>query len=294
MELRHLRYFVAVAQERHFTRAAARLGIAQPPLSQQIRDLEQELGARLFERTPQGARLTPAGEALLVEARALLEGAQQARQAVARAQQGLSGRLRVGFTASATFNPVVPGAIRGFRRNYPQVQLVLQEANTQLLMEGLAQERFDAIFLRPGLSDPPGVALLRFADEPLKIALPASHALAQAGALPLAALADEPFVLFPRTAGVSLHDEIVEACHRAGFEPRLNQEAPQIATLVNLVAAELGVALVPAAITRIALEGVRYLDIEPPVPVARLALATRPGDARALVAHFIQECQALG
>ena len=181
MELRHLRYFVAVAQERHFTRAAARLGIAQPPLSQQIRDLEQELGARLFERTPQGARLTPAGEALLVEARALLEGAQQARQAVARAQQGLSGRLRVGFTASATFNPVVPGAIRGFRRNYPQVQLVLQEANTQLLMEGLAQERFDAIFLRPGLSDPPGVALLRFADEPLKIALPASHALAQAG-----------------------------------------------------------------------------------------------------------------
>jgi DNA-binding transcriptional LysR family regulator len=294
MELRHLRYFLAVADERNFTRAAAKLGIAQPPLSQQIRDLEEELGARLFERTPQGAMLTAAGSALLAEARALVDGAQQARQAVERAVRGQSGRLRVGFTASATFNPVVPGAIRGFRRTYPQVQLVLQEANTMKLLDGLAQGRFDAIFLRPGVSDPLDVRLHRFADEPLKIALPASHPHAAAGRLPLAALAQDPFVLFPRAVGVSLHDEILNACRQAGFEPQLNQEAPQIATLVNLVAAELGVALVPAAITRIALDGVRYLDIEPPVPVARLALATRPADDRALVANFIAECVALG
>ncbi|MET0519302.1 MAG: LysR family transcriptional regulator [Burkholderiaceae bacterium] len=294
MELRHLRYFLAVADERNFTRAAARLGIGQPPLSQQIRDLEQELGARLFERTPQGANLTAAGSALLAEARALVDGAQQARQAVERAVRGQSGRLRVGFTASATFNPVVPGAIRGFRRAYAEVQLVLQEANTMQLIEGLAQSRFDAIFLRPGVSDPEGVRLHRFADEPLKIALPASHRLAGAGRLPLSALARDPFVLFPRAVGVSLHDEILNACRQAGFEPQLNQEAPQIATLVNLVAAELGVALVPAAIARIALDGVRYLDIEPPVPVARLALATRLADDGVLVANFIAECVALG
>lgn len=273
MELRHLRYFLAVAEEGNFTRAAAKLGIGQPPLSQQIRDLEREVGAALFHRVPHGAELTAAGAAFLGEAKASLAAAEKAKLAAQSANRGETGRLSLGFTASSAFNPVVSTTIRRFRARWPDVRLALTEMNTLALMQKLEGGELDATFMRPSLDDPAGIRLRRLPDEPMVIALPASHPLARRSNLPLAALADEPFILFPRLVGLSLYDDVVLACRKAGFELTVAQEAPQISSVVNLVAAELGVSIVPASISQIKLEGVAYRPIEGPPAVARLALA---------------------
>ncbi|MBY5832398.1 LysR family transcriptional regulator [Rhizobium ruizarguesonis] len=273
MELRHLRYFLAVAEEGNFTRAAGKLGIGQPPLSQQIRDLEREVGAALFHRVPHGAELTAAGTAFLGEAKASLAAAEKAKLVAQSANRGETGRLSLGFTASSAFNPVVSTTIRRFRARWPEVQLSLTEMNTLALMQKLERGELDAAFMRPGLDDPAGIRLRRLPDEPMVIALPASHPLARRSELPLAALADEPFILFPRLVGLSLYDDVVLACRKAGFELTVAQEAPQISSVVNLVAADLGVSIVPASISQIKLEGVAYRPIEGPPAVARLALA---------------------
>lgn len=273
MELRHLRYFLAVAEEGNFTRAAGKLGIGQPPLSQQIRDLEREVGAALFHRVPHGAELTAAGAAFLGEAKASLAAAEKAKLAAQSANRGETGRLSLGFTASSAFNPVVSTTIRRFRARWPEVQLSLTEMNTLALMQKLERGELDATFMRPSLDDPTGIRLRRLPDEPMVIALPASHPLARHSKLPLAALADEPFILFPRLVGLSLYDDVVLACRKAGFELTVAQEAPQISSVVNLVAADLGVSIVPASISQIKLEGVAYRPIEGPPAVARLALA---------------------
>ncbi|TAU91419.1 LysR family transcriptional regulator [Rhizobium leguminosarum] len=273
MELRHLRYFLAVAEEGNFTRAAGKLGIGQPPLSQQIRDLEREVGAALFHRVPHGAELTAAGTAFFGEAKASLAAAEKAKLAAQSANRGETGRLSLGFTASSAFNPVVSTTIRRFRARWPEVQLSLTEMNTLALMQKLERGELDATFMRPSLDDPMGIRLRRLPDEPMVIALPASHPLARRSSVPLAALAEEPFILFPRLVGLSLYDDVVLACRRAGFELTVAQEAPQISSVVNLVAADLGVSIVPASISQIMLEGVAYRPIEGPPAVARLALA---------------------
>ncbi|MBB3311635.1 DNA-binding transcriptional LysR family regulator [Rhizobium sp. BK196] len=273
MELRHLRYFLAVAEEGNFTRAAARIGIGQPPLSQQIRDLETEIGAVLFHRVPHGAELTAAGAAFLSEAKASLAAAEKARLAAQSANRGETGRLSLGFTASSAFNPIVSTTIRRFQARWPEVQLSLTEMNTLGLMQKLERGEVDAAFMRPGLDDPDGVRLKRLPDEPMVVALPASHPLAKRKTLALALLAREPFILFPRLVGLSLYDDVVRACHEAGFELTVAQEAPQISSVVNLVAADLGVSIVPASISQIKLAGVVYRPIDGPPAVARLALA---------------------
>jgi DNA-binding transcriptional LysR family regulator len=273
MELRHIRYFLAVAEEGNFTRAAAKLGIGQPPLSQQIRDMETEIGAPLFHRVPHGAELTAAGMAFLPEAKAAVVAAEKAKLAAQRATRGETGRLTLGFTASSAFNPAVSGTIRRFRHQWPDVGLSLTEMNSNWLMEKLMREEIDAAFIRPGLEDPKDVRLKRLTDEPMLVALPAHHALARHQRVPLGALAGEPFSLFPRTVGLSLYDDIVRACRAAGFELVVTQEAPQIPSVVNLVAADLGVSIVPASIAQIALDGVAYRPIEGPPLVARLGLA---------------------
>ncbi|RDJ15828.1 LysR family transcriptional regulator [Rhizobium grahamii] len=273
MELRHIRYFLAVAEEGNFTRAAAKLGIAQPPLSQQIRDLENEVGASLFHRVPHGAELTAAGNAFLPEGRAAIAAAEKAKLAAQRATRGETGRLALGFTASSAFNTAVSGTIRRFRSQWPDVSLSLTEMNSNWLMEKLQRQEIDVAFIRPGLEDPKDVTLKRLADEPMLIALPAHHPLAKYGKVPLSALAGEPFILFPRTVGLSLYDDIVRGCRDAGFELVVTQEAPQIPSVVNLVAADLGVSIVPASIAHLALDGVAYRPIEGPPLVARLGLA---------------------
>ncbi|MGI4856696.1 MAG: LysR family transcriptional regulator [Janthinobacterium lividum] len=288
MELRHLRYFLAVAQEASFTRAASRLGLGQPPLSQQIKQLEQELGVRLFRRTSHGVVLSDAGRAFEPEAQRVLDDTQRAMRAAQRAGRGETGILRVGFTGSAAFNAVVPDSIRRFRTAYPKVELTLEEATTAHLLQSLQESRLDAAFIRPGASLTAELDLHPLPDEAMKIVVPSDHPLACRARAALAELTNEPFVLFPREIGLSIRETVLEACVAAGFTPRLGQEAPQISSVINLVAAALGVSIVPAAIAKVRVDGVRYLDIIGDAPRARLAVATRSGGAEATVVNFLR------
>ena len=178
MELRHIRYFLAVAEEQHFTRAAAKVGIGQPPLSQQIKDLEREVGAALFHRLAHGAELTEAGKAFLAGVKDMPLIAERATMAARRAARGETGSLRVGFTASAAFNVVVPSAIRAFRRAYPEIYLTLEEANTTRLVSGLREGTLDAVFLRPGTPGSEELQLRPLSEEPMVVALPERHSAA--------------------------------------------------------------------------------------------------------------------
>src|SRR3984957_16944269 len=190
MELRPLRYFVAVAEEGHVPRAAERLGIQQPPLSQQIRALERELDAQLFRRKPRGVELTPAGRALLDEARAILARTEKAIAATKRAAHGESGRIGIGFTSSASFHPFVPRAIRAFRESHPLVALALEESGTVELVEALRRQTLDAAFFRSPVGESADLVIRPLLEERMVAALPSGHALSRAtGDLPLAALA---------------------------------------------------------------------------------------------------------
>jgi DNA-binding transcriptional LysR family regulator len=287
MELRHIRYFLAVAEERHFTRAAAKVGIGQPPLSQQIKDLEVEIGAPLFHRVAHGAELTAAGEAFLRAVKEMPALAERATKAARRAARGETGSLRVGFTASATFNAVVPSAIRAFRRAYADVGLVLEEANTTRLVAGLQDGSFDVAFLRLGAAGSEGLQLRLLSEEPMMVALPTGHFAAKRQEVDLAVLKDDSFLLFPRPIGPTLYDTIVNACRRAGFEPAIGQFAPQIGTVVNLVAAELGVSIVPASMSQLRVKGVVYRAIAGQAPTVRIALAHRRGETSPIVRNFV-------
>lgn len=287
MELRHLRYFVAVAEEGNVTRAAARLHISQPPLSQQIKDLETTLGAALFERSVQGMVLTAVGEAFLSEARRTLHAADQAMEVATRAARGEQGLLRLGFTSSAAFNPVVATTVREFRQRWPGVRVVLEEANTTQLTVSLGQRALDAAFLRPGLGELPGLRVMRFRDERMRAVVPTSHRLAHRRRIALKDLAPDPFVLFPRSVGLSLHDAILDACQANGFVPRLELEVPQLSSVINLVAAGMGVSVVPASLSQVQVQGVRHLDLSGLVPRATLGLAVRDQAPGPTVSHLL-------
>jgi DNA-binding transcriptional LysR family regulator len=287
MELRHLRYFVAVAEEGNITRAAERLGIGQPPLSQQIHALERELDVRLFHRTGHGVVPTDAGKALLVDAKRLLDDVEHATLNAQRAGRGETGHLHLGFTASAAFHPIVRALVREFRNTYPGVGLTLTEGTTAHLLALLDEGRIDLAFLRPGVHSFAGVVLQDIASEPMKAVLPVTHPLAQRTRIALSALAQEPFVLIPRAASPMLHDEIVSACRHAGFEPMPGQQAPQLSTVVSLVAAEFGVSIVPASVSQFHAEGVTYVDITDAKVRSKLALASLEGNASARVDNFL-------
>ncbi len=220
MELRHLRYFVAVAEERHITRAAARLGIQQPPLSQQIRALEAELQVQLLRRKPRGVELTQAGEVLYAEAQQILRQIEHATTAARRVGRGEAGRIGLGFTSSASFHPFVPRVIREYREAHPLVALSLEESGTGELVAALQAERLDAAFVRSPIGAAEGIAVHSILAEPMVAVLPEGHALAVGGKpLALAALAPETFILYRRPLGPGLYDAIIAACQRAGFSP---------------------------------------------------------------------------
>ena len=293
MELRHLRYFVAVAEEAHITRAAERLGIQQPPLSQQIRALERELDVQLFRRKPRGVELTDAGQAFLERARAILDQVERAFATTRRTARGEQGRVVVGFTSSAPFHPFVPRVIRAFREISPLVSLVLEESGSSELVQGLHNEEIDAAFIRSPLADVVGLVVRPLLEEEMVVALPAGHALAKdSGALPLSALANETFILYKRPGGPGLYDTIITACRGAGFSPRVGQEAPRIISTLNLVAAGLGVSIVPTSLQRLQMDGVIYRDLcDSPGLKAPLILACRPGENSAAVQRFIDLVQ---
>jgi DNA-binding transcriptional LysR family regulator len=289
MELRHLRYFVAVAEEGHVTRAAERLGIQQPPLSQQIQALERELDAQLFRRKPRGVELTPAGRALFDEARAILARADEAVAATKRAARGEAGRVGIGFTSSASFHPFVPRAIRAFREAHPLVALALEESGTTELVEALRAQAIDAAFVRSPVGESDDLFVRPLFEEPMVAALPSGHSLSGADDnLPLAALAGETFILYRRPVGPGLHDAIIAACDRAGFSPKIGQEAPRMLSTLSLVAAGLGVTVVPASMSRLEAEGVVYRPIDPKAELtAPLNLAYRRDEISAAVRRFV-------
>lgn len=288
MELRHIRYFLAIAEEGSFTRAAERLGIGQPPLSQQIKALEDEVGVRLFRRLAHGAELTEAGQAFHGAVAGMPGQASEAMRLARRAAGGESGLLRVGFTGTAALNPTVPACIRAFRKNYPDVELQVTEANSVALAAALMEDRLDVAILRPARSDPQELTEEILEEELLVAALPVSHPLAAGPeAIRLAALSASPFILTPRDVAVSLHDAVLEACASVGFAPQIGQPAPQIASILSLVSAELGVSLVPRSIARIALPGVvlkPLLDTEQRIG---LAVCYRHGSTRPTVRNFV-------
>ena len=286
MELRHLRYFVAVAEERNFTRAAAKLGIGQPPLSLQIKDLEAELDVRLFRRVPHGAELTSAGECFLEEVRGILSDVRRACSSAQRAARGESGRLRVGFTGSAAFYPAVSATVRAYGCAFPGVHLSLEESNTKRLMEGFRDGTLDAAFLRPGPEDLQHLHVRAIAAEKMLAVLPDGLPLGGGTSVRLSDLADLPFVLYPRVMGPALYDAITDACRACGFEPRMGQVAPQMSSMVTLVAAGAGVSIVPASLSQIAVAGVRFAAIRGLAPVAHLSLGWRRDVRSATLDNF--------
>jgi DNA-binding transcriptional LysR family regulator len=290
MELRHLRYFVAVAEELHFGRAAQRLGISQPPLSQQIKALEREMGVLLLRRLPRGVAPTEAGRSFLASAKAILAGLEEAVAAARRTARGEEGRIALGFTSSAPFHPFVPRVLRAFREAAPLVELALEESGTTELIVALRGQRIDAAFIRTPVAEPAGLALDHLLDEPMLVALPAAHPLAgpDDAPLPLAALAAETFLVYRRPAGPGLYDAIIAACHAAGFSPIIGQEAPRITATLNLVAAGLGLSLVPASLSRMRLDGVAFRRLaDAGAPSAPLLLASRRADPSPTLRRFL-------
>ena len=289
IELRRLRAFVTVAEEGHITRAAERLGIAQPPLTRLIRGLEAELGTLLLRRLPRGVALTESGQVLLEEARGVLSRAAGIGDIVRRTARGEQGRLAVGFTSSAALHPFVPSALRSFGAARPGVRLELEEAGTAELVEALAHERLDAAFVRSPIGSIPGLIVDPVLEEPMLAAIPAGHTLSGGGdtPLPLAALAAEAFILYRRPSGPGLYDAIVTACRAAGFTPTVAQEAPRLPSTLSLVAAGLGISLVPASMRRVAMEGVAFRSLRDcPGLSAPLHLATRRVGTSATARRF--------
>jgi len=288
MELRHLRYFVAVADELHLTRAAAKLGMAQPPLTQQIKALERELGVALFRRSGRGVVLTNAGAIFLGEAKAILERVAAAARKAKDAGLGVIGRLSVGFTESASFHPLVTQALQAFQLAYPDVELSLREAPSTDLISAIASDALDLAFVRPPYPTHPAVFSEPLADEAMVAALPITHPLAARKSLRLEALAGERFILYPRAIRPGLSDEIVEACRSCGFEPKVVQEAPQLSSTINLVATGMGVSIVPDGMRHVRARDVRYVPFQGLPVKAHLALAGRAKTPSPLTANFRQ------
>jgi DNA-binding transcriptional LysR family regulator len=289
MELRHLRYFVVLAEELHFSRAAHRLGISQPPLSQQIRALEADLKAPLFWRTNRRVELTEAGQALLVEARATLDQAERAAAVVGQAQRGQIGELRIGFAPSAPLIAPFTATLLAFRKAAPGVRLVLDDQVSPQQIEALLERRLHIGFVRsPSAPDlPDALAALELYREPLSVFLCADHPLARHRIVPLKALANEPFVFFPRSHGTSLYDQVFALCRKAGFAPRIEQEARANATILGLVAVGLGVSILPASLRGIALANVACRALQPAGVPTSMWLVHRRHDQSPIAETFV-------
>ncbi|WP_367086536.1 LysR substrate-binding domain-containing protein [Pseudomonas aeruginosa] len=288
MELRHLRYFIAVAEELHFGRAAERLGISQPPLSQQIQALEEEVGARLFGCTNRRVELTDAGRLFLDESRQVLAQVDKAVLLARRAHLGELGELKIGFTSSAPFTSTIPSSIHAFRKAYPDVHLDLQEMSSRQVLKALLEESLQVGVIRP-LALPDAVHWVELFREPLVAVLRADHPLAAGSedGLAIAALAEEPFVFFPRSYGTGLYDQVIALTRQAGFSPRIAQEASEAMTIIGLVSAGLGVSILPASFRRTRVDGVVYRTLSDPEATTAVWLVRRQNEGSPLALSFI-------
>ncbi|MBE9095292.1 LysR family transcriptional regulator [Tychonema sp. LEGE 07203] len=285
MELRHLRYFIAVAEELNFTRAAERLHIAQPPLSQQIQHLEAELGFQLFRRTKRTVQLTAAGQVFFEESQKILLQVDRAIQLGRQTSRGELGQLTVGFVSSASHN-VVPPILQAFRTRYWAVKLELHELTTNEQLQRLRCGRIDLGFVRPPVEED-GINSEIVFREPLMVALPETHPLTDRPFVELRELSGEPFISFGRSQAPGLYDAIVSLCQQAGFSPIAGQEAIQMQTIISLVAAEMGVAIVPASMQNFQRRGVVYKSLPESTCEVAIALIWRNPPAAA-VQRFLE------
>ncbi|MBT9310693.1 LysR substrate-binding domain-containing protein [Leptothoe kymatousa] len=287
MELRHLRYFLAVAEELHFGRAALRLQMAQPPLSQQIKQLEAELGVQLFSRTRRRVALTAAGVVFQQEVELLLAQLQQAVAKTQRADRGAVGSLAIAFVSSAMYS-LLPEGLQRFRQHYPQVNIVLHELSTQEQIQGLFNNQLDIGFVRPPI-DQEKLQTQSVLQESLVAALPAHHPLAGRPSIAISDLQTEAFVLFPRPKAVQLYDQIVNLCHQGGFSPNVVQQAAQMQTILSLVTANLGVAIVPESLQNLQRRGVCFVPFTQPTPQAEVCMVWRQDQPTPVVETFVAE-----
>lgn len=291
IELRHLRSFVAVAEERHFRRAAERLHMSQPPLSQQIKVLEESLGVRLLDRDRRGVEVTPAGQSFLEQARSVLLAMDNAVDVARRAQEGEIGRLAIGFVGSSMYGRV-PELLREFRTGHPGVRLSLREVSTAAQVEALIAGDIDVGFLRPPVIAE-GVTIEPYLHEDVIAALPEGHPLTGRTELTVADLRDEHFVLLSRAAAPGQHEAIMHGLAQAGGKPRIVQEAEELQTVIGLVATGLGVSLVPASVRALERHDVVYREFsQPDIPTVELAIAYRTGDASPVLQMFLDAVRA--
>ena len=295
MELRHLRYFVAVAEELHFTRAAERLHMGQPPLSQQIRLLEEEVGARLLERTRRWVRLTEAGRLFLADARRILALADQASATARRAERGEVGELRIGFTASTPLTDVFNRVVNTYRKQYPQVTLTMIDLTTMRQLQAITDRVIDLGFLRPPAGEtPPDIRIASLRQEPLMLVAPAAHPLLRQREIGVRDLASHPFVTFLPDAGTGIQRQVLQLCREAGFAPEVALQAGEGSTIIGLVAAGCGISILPESFSAIRVKGVRYRRLVDAGAVTELMLACRAGESGALVQGFFEMAQRVG
>ncbi|WP_454721278.1 MULTISPECIES: LysR family transcriptional regulator [Cupriavidus] len=268
MELRHLRYFLTVAETGHITRAAEQLGIQQPPLSQQLKALETELGVILFERQPRGVVLTAAGRALRADVLDIFARLEQARQRMQRMARGEEGTLSVGFTSSAAAHKLTPEVLRACRRQHPGITLKLRESNAAEVTEQLASGNLDVALLRAPVERPAGLRFDLLLEEEMVIALPLDHPLlrqrgtAAQGPVSLRALAADDFILVRRPGAPGMYGDLLNVCEQLGFTPRIGMEVERMLSNLNLVAAGAGVSVVPASMAGLNPHGVAYLPMQ--------------------------------
>lgn len=261
IELRHLRYFVAVAETLHFGRAAERLRISQPPLSQQIQILEAQVGARLLARTNRSVALTPAGQQFLLDARQILSHVDDAALRAARLHQGRTGELKIGFTSSAPFIKSVSESLSTFRQRYPDVHIQMREMNTREQIAPLHEGGLELGLMR-NTKLPETLAWRQILGEPLCALVHRLHPLAGESSVSLAQLAAEPFVFFDSQVGTGLYEDILGLLQRHGITPYITQEVGEAMTIISLVSAGLGVSILPASFQRVRLSDVVWLAID--------------------------------
>ena len=286
MELRQLRYFVAVAEERHFGRAAKRLRLSQPPLSAQIKGLEEELGVKLFQRSTRQVALTDAGRTFLERAEGILEAVEEAKEAAKDADEGVRGRLEIGFISSATLG-LLPPSIRLFRERFGGVEIELRELTSAQQIDALYAGEIRVGLVRLPLRAP-GLRFEPLQEESFLVALPSGHPLEALESVPLEAMVDQPLIFFTRQLMPSLHAQIVELFQRVGAFPNVVQHAVHLQTIVGLVASDVGLAILPEPAKRLSREGVVYRSLDAPDATSWVGLAWVEGDESKLVKNFVR------
>jgi DNA-binding transcriptional LysR family regulator len=287
VELRHLRYFVAVAEELHFGRAASRLGISQPPLSQQILALEREIGARLFDRSNRRVELTDAGRLFLADTSGILEQLERAAGVAERVHRGQTGEIRIGFFGSAPFVPEFQQLVFGFRREHPSVNVVLREMTSYRQVDAVLDGELDVAFVRPLQPSPEAVETLEILREPLLAVMRSDHPLAGSEEpLSVSQLSEQPLIGYARSIGSGLYQTVVDLCRNAGFAPVITQEANATPTMMGLVAAGLGISILPASLQSLSFGGVTFRPLRDASAHTAVWLARRRDDSSILPHRF--------